>query len=217
VSGQINSLAVEGKPAEKAAMKLIAKADVVLALGSRLGPFGTLPQHGLDYWPKNAKIIQIDADSRMLGLVKKTTVGICGDAKHAAVALLERIKAIAKMTPNKARLAEVQREKKAWAEELDKWPSPNTKTRIGPRQALAALARATSPAMFPRLPPADYDDFGEFGVNPSVPGQYSVVPRDLPAEERAHPGARCDNSTRPSEQAGTACAGCKISTRSASD
>ncbi len=131
-----------GYQGSKAAMKLISRADVVLALGSRLGPFGTLPQHGLDYWPKNAKIIQVDADARMLGLVKKTTIGICGDAKLAAVALLERVKAIAKMTPNKARLAEVQKEKKAWAEELDKWPSPNTKTRIGPRQALAALARA---------------------------------------------------------------------------
>ncbi len=48
-------------------MKLIAQADVVLALGTRLGPFGTLPQHGLDYWPKTAKIIQIDTDHRMLG------------------------------------------------------------------------------------------------------------------------------------------------------
>ena len=54
-------------------MKLIAQADVVLALGTRLGPFGTLPQHGLDYWPKNAKIIQVDADHTMLGLVKKIT------------------------------------------------------------------------------------------------------------------------------------------------
>src|SRR5690606_39238229 len=131
-----------GYQGSKAAMKLLADADVVLALGTRLGPFGTLPQHGLDYWPKNARIIQVDADSRMLGLVKKTTVGICGDAKLAAVALLERVKAIVKLTPNKARIAEVQKAKKAWAEELDKWASPNTKTRIGPRQALAALARA---------------------------------------------------------------------------
>jgi len=131
-----------GYQGSKAAMNIIAKADVVLALGSRLGPFGTLPQHGLDYWPKNAKIIQVDVDSRMLGLVKKTTVGICGDARLAALALLERVKAIVKLTPNKARIAEVQKAKKAWADELDKWPSPNTKTRIGPRQALAALARA---------------------------------------------------------------------------
>ena len=69
-------------------MKLIAQADVVIALGSRIGPFGTLPQHGMDYWPKNAKIIQIDADHKMLGLVKKIDVGICGDAKAAAAALL---------------------------------------------------------------------------------------------------------------------------------
>ncbi len=131
-----------GYQGSKAAMKLIAKADVVLALGSRLGPFGTLPQHGLDYWPKSAKIIQVDADPRMLGLVKKISIGICGDARLAAVELLERLKAQAKLAPNKARLAEIQQEKQAWAAELANWASPNEKVRIGPRQALAALARA---------------------------------------------------------------------------
>ncbi|MGQ0751325.1 MAG: sulfoacetaldehyde acetyltransferase [Betaproteobacteria bacterium] len=131
-----------GYQGSKAAMKSISKADVVLALGSRLGPFGTLPQHGLDYWPKNAKIIQIDADPRMLGLVKKVSIGICGDARLAAIELLSRLKAMGKLAPNKARLAEVQKEKLAWAQELAQWPSPNEKKRIGPRQALAALARA---------------------------------------------------------------------------
>ena len=80
-----------GYQGSKAAMKLIARADVVLALGTRLGPFGTLPQHGLDYWPTEAKIIQVDADSKMLGLVKKIDVGICGDAGAAAAALTERL------------------------------------------------------------------------------------------------------------------------------
>jgi sulfoacetaldehyde acetyltransferase len=131
-----------GYMGSKAAMRLINKADVVLALGSRLGPFGTLPQYGFDYWPKDARIIQIDSNPRMLGLVKKISIGICGDAKHAAVELLERLKALGKMTPNKARLIEVRKEKEAWAEELAKWPSPNEETSIGPRQALAALARA---------------------------------------------------------------------------
>ena len=65
-----------GYQGSKAAMKLISQADVVVALGTRLGPFGTLPQHGMDYWPKDAKIIQIDADHKMLGLVKKISVGI---------------------------------------------------------------------------------------------------------------------------------------------
>ena len=69
-------------------MKLIAQADVVIALGSRMGPFGTLPQHGMDYWPKEAKIIQVEADHTNLGLVKKITVGIHGDAKATAKELL---------------------------------------------------------------------------------------------------------------------------------
>jgi sulfoacetaldehyde acetyltransferase len=131
-----------GYQGSKAAMQIISKADVVLALGSRLGPFGTLPQHGLDYWPREASIIQVDVDPRTLGLVKKMSVGICGDARLAAAELLARLKAQAKLSPNRQRLAEVQKMKQAWADELTKWPSPNEKGRIGPRQALAALARA---------------------------------------------------------------------------
>ena len=131
-----------GYMGSKAAMRLINKADVVLALGSRLGPFGTLPQYGFDYWPKDARIIQIDNNPRMLGLVKKISLGICGDAKLAAAELLARLKAKVRLAPDKARIAAIGKEKKAWAEELAKWPSPNEETRIGPRQALAALARA---------------------------------------------------------------------------
>ena len=112
-----------GYQGSKAAMKLIAKADVVIALGSRLGPFGTLPQHGMDYWPKDAKIIQIDADHKMLGLVKKITVGICGDAKAAAVALTERLAGMTLVcdTTRDERAAEIKAEKHAWEKELDEW------------------------------------------------------------------------------------------------
>ncbi|MCX7291495.1 sulfoacetaldehyde acetyltransferase, partial [Janthinobacterium sp.] len=112
-----------GYQGSKAAMKLIAQADVVVALGSRLGPFGTLPQHGMDYWPKNAKIIQIDADNKMLGLVKKISVGICGDAKAAAKAILSRLdgKKLDCDATREERYATVQAEKAAWEEELTNW------------------------------------------------------------------------------------------------
>jgi sulfoacetaldehyde acetyltransferase len=112
-----------GYQGSKAAMKLISQADVVLALGTRLGPFGTLPQHGLDYWPKQAKIVQIDADPRMLGLVKPITVGIHGDARAAAAALIERLKtrALASSASRAERAARTAAEKKAWASELDDW------------------------------------------------------------------------------------------------
>lgn len=112
-----------GYQGSKAAMKLISQADVVVALGSRLGPFGTLPQHGLDYWPTNAKIIQIDADNKMLGLVKKISVGICGDAKAAAVALTERLnhRELACDVNKEARLEIMKQEKDAWEQELNDW------------------------------------------------------------------------------------------------
>ncbi len=112
-----------GYQGSKAAMKLIAQADVVLALGTRLGPFGTLPQHGLDYWPKDAKIIQIDSDHRMLGLVKQISVGICGDAKAAAQALMDRLanREMACRHNAEARRAEITKQKDAWEAELDSW------------------------------------------------------------------------------------------------
>ncbi|HWL96158.1 MAG TPA: sulfoacetaldehyde acetyltransferase [Nocardioidaceae bacterium] len=112
-----------GYQGSKAAMKLISQADVVVALGSRLGPFGTLPQHGLDYWPKDAKIIQIDADHKMLGLVKKISVGICGDAKAAATALTRRLegRTLACDATTQDRAATLTAEKEAWEKELDEW------------------------------------------------------------------------------------------------
>ncbi|MCG9555487.1 sulfoacetaldehyde acetyltransferase [Vibrio sp. Isolate31] len=112
-----------GYQGSKAAMKLMAQADVVIALGTRLGPFGTLPQHGMDYWPKDAKIIQIDADNKMLGLVKKISVGICGDAKAVAVALAERLEGRALLCDdNKGdRQDTVATEKALWEKELDEW------------------------------------------------------------------------------------------------
>ena len=112
-----------GYQGSKAAMKLIAQADVVVALGSRMGPFGTLPQHGMDYWPKNAKIIQIEADHTNLGLVKKITVGVCGDAKAAARALTLRLasRSLDCDVTKAQRATTILSEKEAWERELDAW------------------------------------------------------------------------------------------------
>ena len=151
-----------GYQGSKAAMKLISQADVVVALGSRLGPFGTLPQHGMDYWPKNAKIIQIDADNKMLGLVKKISVGICGDAKAAAIALTQRLanKTLACDASKADRAKTVATEKAAWEKELDEWTherdafsldmieeqkkekTPTGGNYLSPRQVLRELEKA---------------------------------------------------------------------------
>jgi len=134
-----------GYQGSKAAMRVIAKADVVLALGTRLGPFGTLPQYGLEYWPEDARVIQVDRDQRVLGLVKPITVGICGDAEAAARGLLERLQAAPSppvcLQTTEKRLAQVVAENAAWEEELDAI-SQGVEGELAPRHALRALERA---------------------------------------------------------------------------
>lgn len=134
-----------GYQGSKAAMKVIQQADVVVALGSRLGPFGTLPQHGIEYWPKDAKLIQIDSNHRVIGLVKPITVGVCGDAGAAAVEILNRLETmnekIASRGNKEARLTEMKKQRDAWETELTDW-SMKPGSPIAPRRALRELEKA---------------------------------------------------------------------------
>jgi len=101
-----------GYNGSKAAMELISKADVVLALGTRLNPFSTLPGYGIDYWPKDAKIIQVDINADRIGLTKRVTVGIEGGARQVAEQILGRLAADAGDAGRSER-EELIREKKA--------------------------------------------------------------------------------------------------------
>ncbi len=107
-----------GYNGSKAAMELIAKADVVLALGTRLNPFSTLPGYGIDYWPKTAKIIQVDINADRIGLTKPVTVGICGDAKAVAQQILAQLSSSAGNAGREERKALVHRTKSAWLQAL---------------------------------------------------------------------------------------------------
>jgi sulfoacetaldehyde acetyltransferase len=142
-----------GYQGSKAAMKLISQADVVLALGTRLGPFGTLPQHGLDYWPQAARVIQVDCDARVLGLVKPISVGINADARAAAGALIDRLKSRTRAADanRDERLARIAAEKRVWEEELQGWTHERDpyslevargSSYMHPRQMLRELERA---------------------------------------------------------------------------
>ena len=107
-----------GYNGSKAAMELISKADVVLALGTRLNPFSTLPGYGIDYWPKNATIIQVDMNPDRIGLTKKVTVGICGDAKLVSQQLLEKLSANAGDNNREERKNLIHQTKSAWLQTL---------------------------------------------------------------------------------------------------
>jgi sulfoacetaldehyde acetyltransferase len=132
-----------GYQGSKAAMRVLQQADVVLALGTRLGPFGTLPQYGIEYWPKGARIVQVDPDHRMIGLTKKIDVGVVGDARAAAAELLSRLQnqPLAGHANRAERLAEVRRQKAAWEAELAGISSAEGSP-IAPRRALRELERA---------------------------------------------------------------------------
>jgi sulfoacetaldehyde acetyltransferase len=107
-----------GYNGSKAAMELIARADVVLALGTRLNPFSTLPGYGIDYWPKDARIIQVDINPDRIGLTKPVTVGICGDARLVARQILAQLSKEAGNAGRDARRAAIHQAKSAWRQAL---------------------------------------------------------------------------------------------------
>ena len=107
-----------GYNGSKAAMELISKADVVLALGSRLNPFSTLPGYGIDYWPTGAKIIQVDLNPDRIGLTKKVSVGIVGDAGKVARSILANLSDGAGDAGRDDRLALIAQTKSTWAQQL---------------------------------------------------------------------------------------------------
>ncbi|WP_171133942.1 MULTISPECIES: sulfoacetaldehyde acetyltransferase, partial [unclassified Ruegeria] len=107
-----------GYNGSKAGMELISKADVVLALGTRLNPFSTLPGYGIDYWPKDAKIIQVDINPDRIGLTKPVSVGIVGDAKKVAQGILAQLADGAGDAGRTERKDTIAKTKSAWAQEL---------------------------------------------------------------------------------------------------
>ena len=107
-----------GYNGSKAAMELVSKADVVLALGTRLNPFSTLPGYGIDYWPKDAKLIQVDLNPDRIGLTKPVSVGIVGDAGAVAEQLLAGLDATAGDHERQARRDLIAESKSRWAQQL---------------------------------------------------------------------------------------------------
>jgi len=107
-----------GYNGSKAGMQLISKADVVLCLGTRLNPFSTLPGYGIEYWPSDAKIIQVDLNPDRIGLTKKVTVGIVGDAAKVATGIVAKLADHAGDTDRSERKNTIATTKSAWAQEL---------------------------------------------------------------------------------------------------
>ena len=145
-----------GYNGSKAGMELISKADVILALGTRLNPFSSLPAYQTDYWPKEAKIIQVDINADRIGLTKRVAVGIQGDARKVAEQILAQLSATAGNTGRKEREGMIAQSKSRWAQELtsmdhedddsgitwNKRARDRDPNRMSPRQAWRAIQAA---------------------------------------------------------------------------
>ena len=107
-----------GYNGSKAAMQLIKEADVVLCLGTRLNPFSTLPGYGLEYWPSEAKIIQVDINPDRIGLTKKVSIGIVGDAGKVAMDIFSQLSETAGDINREARKVNIAETKSKWAQQL---------------------------------------------------------------------------------------------------
>ena len=107
-----------GYNGSKAGMELIKEADVVLALGTRLNPFSTLPGYGMEYWPADAKIIQVDINPDRIGLTKKVSVGIVGDAAKVATGILNNLADDAGDAGRADRKAKIAETKSRWKQQL---------------------------------------------------------------------------------------------------
>ena len=131
-----------GYMGSKAAMHTLKKADVVLAIGTRLSVFGTLPCYDIDYFPKNAKIIQVDINPRQIGRTHPVEVGLIGDAKATSEEIYKQLQEALPSPERKLnRLEALSKVKQDWEQELVDLAMEDGSP-INPRRALLELTKA---------------------------------------------------------------------------
>ncbi len=113
----------------------------VLAIGTKLSVFGTLPCYDIDYFPKDAKIIQVDINPRNIARTHPIEVGIIADAKASTVEIANRLKsAIPDTARNQEHLSELATLKEDWEKELVDLAMEDGNP-INPRRALLELTK----------------------------------------------------------------------------
>lgn len=128
-----------GYGGSKSAMRLFSDADCVLAVGSRLSGFGLLPQYGMDWFPHDADIIQIDIDPSQIGRTTDVELGLVGDAAKT-VERLTGLLADDAGAPD-SRVDDIQEDYRDWRVELEEM-SETDQTPIHPRRALWDVTEA---------------------------------------------------------------------------
>lgn len=160
-----------GYQGSKAAMRMVAEADVVLAMGTRLNNFGLTPQYGLDFFPANAKLIQNSHDPLELGAQRPIAVGLCGDCAEVTNQLITALDGRAVSSDSSAVAARVAEEKVAWRAELTTMSDIDTEV-MHPRRALLELSRAMPAEAIVVTDIGNVSGTASAYFNPDRPGQF---------------------------------------------
>jgi thiamine pyrophosphate-dependent acetolactate synthase large subunit-like protein len=106
-----------GRGGSEAAMKVYSKADLVLALGTRMDDFTFIPFYGFEYGRPNAKIVQVSINAADIGRSRKVDLGIVADVTSFSGQLLKSLRSKEKRTLENYR-REVKEEKMAWHKQI---------------------------------------------------------------------------------------------------
>jgi sulfoacetaldehyde acetyltransferase len=126
-----------GRGGSKAAMEAFRRADLILALGTRMDPFSFLPYYGEPYFPQNAAIIQVANDPRQIGKNYPITLGIVADAKLFTQAVLARLSS---QSDSLNSLQQVQEWRTKWQREMAVQSQWSGQGPLSMEAAYAALA-----------------------------------------------------------------------------
>lgn len=136
-----------GYMGSKAAMRCVQESDLVVAIGSRLNPFGTTPQYGMPYWDNQKPLIQIDQNVNALAVSCMPTLAVHGDAVATMRAVNTRLE------ERKAELANrnvtplpYQQYREEWKVERDNVAGPTPEGRLPPKTVLHTLAKVLKTA-----------------------------------------------------------------------
>jgi sulfoacetaldehyde acetyltransferase len=125
----------------KAAMKCVEASDLVVAIGSRLNPFGTTKQYNIQYWDPERPLIQIDQNVEALGVSCQPTIAVHADAVATINAVNSRLaERKADLAARQAKPLPYQQLRDEWKAERDDVKGPDAEGRLPPKTVLHTLA-----------------------------------------------------------------------------
>lgn len=125
-----------GYMGSKAAMHCVKESDLVIALGTRINPFGTTKQYNLDYWDPHKPLIQVDINPEALGRSCNPTLALQADAATAAHQI---VRAMGSTDRERVPAIDWKAHVERWKTELDETSRQPETGKLRPKAVLHAM------------------------------------------------------------------------------